>query len=74
MFQHIEYAKHRIADWGGAVAIVSRQDWASHETLEWAPRVARRNNTPTDTYVAPILVETGLARYVIVGLQKPIAL
>ena len=55
---------HKIADWGGTFPIGSRQGWANHETLEWALRVARRNNTSTDTYVAPILVETGLARYV----------
>ena len=73
-FQHIEYAMHRIADWGGTVPIGSRQGWADHETLEWALQVARGNNTRTATYVAPILVETSLARYVMLGRQKAITL
>ena len=74
LFQHIEYAIHRIANWGNIVPIGSRQGWAEHETLEWALQVARGNNTRTATYVAPILVETGLARYVMLDRQKGIAL
>ncbi len=49
---------------GGAVLIGSKQGWADGGTLERFLQDARGNNTRTSTYVAPVLVECGIAEYV----------
>ena len=64
----------RIADWSNIAPIGSRQGWADHQTLEWALQVARGKNTQTATCVAPIAVETGRARCVMLYRQKGLAL
>ena len=74
-FDWIEYALQLVMSWGGTVPIGSSQGQpAASETLEWCLHVSRGNFTRTATYVAPILVESGLARYVMLGERKGIAL
>ena len=49
---------------GGEVFIGSKQGWADGGTLERFLQASRGNNKRTSTYVAPVLVECGIAEYV----------
>ena len=74
-FDWVEYALRMVMSWGGTVPIGSSQGIpAAPETLEWGLHVSRGNFTRTATYVAPILVHCGLARYVMMGDRKGITL
>ena len=73
-FDVLEYAVSGIRDAGGEVPIGGKQDWADNGTLERFLQDARGNNTRTSTYVAPILVASGIAEYVPAPRAKRIRL
>ena len=73
-FDVLERVVSEVRATGGAVFIGSKQGWADDGTLERFLQDARGNNTRTSTYVAPILVECGIAEYVPQAKAKRIRL
>ena len=73
-FTDIEVAIREMRRAGGEVRIGAYQGWAERGTLENFLQEARGNQLRTANYVAPVLVECGVASYVMNGQAKAIRL
>ena len=66
----IAYAIQRARDAGGRERIGAAQGWAEPDTFQWFLQIAKSNQLRTANYVVPVLVECGIAEYIMEGRAK----
>ena len=69
-YRHIDYAVCQARRAGGTVRIGSRQGRADSGTLQRFLQDAQGNVLMNASYIAPVLVECGIAEYVMIGRSK----
>ena len=74
LFEVIDAAIKRLKNAGGQALIGGAQGWADPGTFQRFLQNAQGNAMRTVNYVAPVLVECGIAQYAMVGNRKAIRL
>ena len=73
-FREIEYAIAETRKAGGRVRLGGNKGWADPGTLQRFLQCAKGHQQQTVSYVAPVLVECGIAEYTMEGRAKGIRL